>query len=365
LQSLSTGVISLDAENRVTTINEAAVSMFRLENAAAENSLLSEIVSAEDLIVFEKLLIRARRLGHATEQTVLLREQTTNDNENGFSTHSTNLPVALTATALERGKSSRKLSGAVLVIEDLTELLAAQRAAAWQEVARRMAHEIKNPLTPIQLAAERIAKNFHRHSFENGKESTVNGTGQMAKIVDQSTETILQEVSSLKAMVDEFSQFARLPHAQLEAGDLNEIVRQTALLYEDRLAGVRLETNLAVDLPSAMLDTEQLRRVFVNLIENAIEAFDPKQSERTILIKTWHDAGRGLIFAEISDNGPGIAATEFAKLFQPYFSTKGRGTGLGLAIVQRIIGEHSGRIRAASNLPQGAKFIVELPLANA
>ncbi len=365
LQSLSTGVISLDAENRVTTINEAAISMFRLENAAAENSLLAEIVSTEDLVVLERLLIRARRLGHAAEQTVLLREQTSNNGEHGFSHHSANLPVALTATALERDSVSRKFSGAVLVIEDLTELLAAQRAAAWQEVAKRMAHEIKNPLTPIQLAAERIFKNFHRHSSENGNNLSVNGTGQLGKVVDQSTETILQEVSSLKAMVDEFSQFARLPHAQLEAGDLNEIVRQTALLYEDRLAGVRLETDLAADLPLAMMDAEQLRRVFVNLIENAIEAFDQQQEEQIILIKTWHDVRRGLIFAETSDNGRGIAATDFTKLFQPYFSTKGRGTGLGLAIVQRIIGEHGGRIRAASNLPRGAKFIVELPSINA
>ena len=368
LQSLSTGVISLDAENRVTTINEAAISMFRLENAAAENCLLAEIVSAEDLCVLEKLLIRARRLGHAAEQTVLLREQTSaNNGENGFAPNSSaNLPVALTATALERDSISRKFSGAVLVVEDLTELLAAQRAAAWQEVARRMAHEIKNPLTPIQLAAERILKNFHRHAPADGNDSSANGTGQLTKIVDQSTETILQEVASLKAMVDEFSQFARLPHAQLETGDLNEIVRQTALLYEDRLAGVRLETDLAAALPSAMIDAEQLRRVFVNLIENAVEAFEEEQQDdRIIMIKTRHDAKSGLVFAEVSDNGRGIAVNDYGKLFQPYFSTKGRETGLGLAIVQRIVGEHGGRIRAASNLPKGAKFIVELPAANA
>lgn len=356
LQSLSTGVISLDFENRITTINEAARTMFRLEAETAENYLLAEIVGAEDLIVLEKLLIRARRLGHATEQTILLREANVNG-DNGFQS-TASLPVALTATALERGGLGR-LSGAVLVIEDLSELLAAQRAAAWQEVARRMAHEIKNPLTPIQLAAERIAKNFQRQSLNKIAESE-----QLNKIVNQSTETILQEVSSLKSMVDEFAQFARLPHARLEIANLNEVIKQTVALYEDRLENIRLETDLSLDLPLAMLDVEQLRRVFINLIENSIEAFDQKQMEKQILVKTWFDQKRDLLLAEISDNGRGIAAADTGKLFQPYFSTKGRGTGLGLAIVQRIIGEHAGKISAATNSPRGAKFVIQLPVIN-
>lgn len=353
LQSLSTGVISLDENNRVTTINDAAVEMLRLSNSGLENGLLSEVLREEDRLIVEKLLARARRVGYATEQTVLMRHNT-----NGNGNTSESLPVALTATALQR-QPEHKRRGAVLVIEDLSELLTAQRAAAWQEVARRMAHEIKNPLTPIQLSAERIAKRF----AENGDEK-LQTKEQITKVVDEGTATILREVSSLKAMVDEFSQFARLPHAKLETGDVNEIVRQTAALYEDRLDRVKLETDLADDLPSAMLDGEQLRRVLVNLIDNALEAFEAGQSELQILVKTWHDSERDVLFAEISDNGRGIAATDFNKLFQPYFSTKGRGTGLGLAIVQRIISEHGGRIRAASNLPRGAKFIIELPIAN-
>jgi PAS domain S-box-containing protein len=349
LQSLSTGVVSLDENNQITTINAAAIEMLLLDSEATENGFLAEIVSADDRLILEKLLVRARRIGNASEQTVLLRH-----NENGSANES--LPVALTATALR--ETSGKTVGAVLVIEDLSELLSAQRAAAWQEVARRMAHEIKNPLTPIQLAAERIAKNFARESGNHD----LNGKGQFAKVLNQSTETILQEVSSLKVMVDEFSQFARLPHAKLESNDLNQILLQSIALYEDRLEGAKIETDFAADLPPAMLDAEQIRRVFINLIENALESFDQNGANQ-ISIKTSHDVGRDLLVAEIADTGKGIAKNDFAKLFQPYFSTKGRGTGLGLAIVQRIITEHGGRIRATANQPKGAKFIIELPVA--
>ncbi|HZH34036.1 MAG TPA: ATP-binding protein, partial [Pyrinomonadaceae bacterium] len=357
-QSLSTGVISLDEENRVTTINAAAASMLGLENAAGEN--LTEIIPPEDRAVLEKLITRARRLGHASEQTVLLKEHS--ENGNGISSES--LPVALAATALP--ESADKKRGVVLVIEDLSELLAAQRAAAWQEVARRMAHEIKNPLTPIQLAAERIAKNFYRQPSVVSRllPGIGEGNGQLAKIVDESTNTIITQVGSLKAMVDEFAQFARLPHARLDTGDLNTVVRQTTALYQDRLEDVNLETDLGENLPAAMIDEEQIRRVFVNLIDNALEAFGSQKGKKQIVIKTSYDAPRDSLIVEIADNGKGIASGDFAKLFQPYFSTKGRGTGLGLAIVQRIIVEHGGKIRAVPNQPRGARFVIELPVAN-
>jgi two-component system, NtrC family, nitrogen regulation sensor histidine kinase NtrY len=349
LQSLSTGVISLDENNRVTTINDAATEMLRLNDSVTDNVLLSEILREEDRLIVEKLLARARRVGQAAEQTVLLRH-----NSNGVSDES--LPVALTATALQQ-KSANNKRGVVLVIEDLSELLTAQRTAAWQEVARRMAHEIKNPLTPIQLSAERIAKRFN----SNGEQKPQTKE-QVAKVVDEGTSTILREVSSLKAMVDEFSQFARLPHAKLEPNDLNEIVRQAITLYEDRLDGVQIVTELAENLPVTMLDAEQLRRVFVNLIDNSIEAFGAEQIDKKITITTRLDNERDLLIAAVSDNGRGIPAANLNKLFQPYFSTKGRGTGLGLAIVQRIISEHGGRIRTVRNLLRGAKFVIELPL---
>jgi nitrogen fixation/metabolism regulation signal transduction histidine kinase len=294
------------------------------------------------------------------------------ENSNGNGHEAESLPVALTATAL-RGTDGEK-SGAVIVIEDLTELLQAQRAAAWQEVARRMAHEIKNPLTPIQLAAERIAKRY-KAERENGRnresekfvlteDQRPKTRNQLGKIISEGTETILREVTSLKSMVDEFSRYARLPDVKLELRDLNEIARQTIVLYEDRLSGAKLETELAENLPSAMLDEEQLKRVFVNLIDNALESFSANDTDKMIYIKTWIDDKRDLLIAEVSDNGRGIAPQNFPKIFQPYFSTKGRGTGLGLAIVQRIITEHGGKIRAASNVPKGAKFWIELPIAS-
>ena len=364
LQSLSTGVISFDAANRVTTINKSAVQILRLEDADFTGFELGQLVAEENRIVLERLLNRARRIGHAGEQTTLQRE---NANGNGGGAEA-NLPVALTATALPR--SFGESSGVVLVIEDLSELITAQRASAWAEVARRMAHEIKNPLTPIQLSAERIAKRFFlvpspKSQVPSPRNQSVLGLGtwdlgQTEKVVKEGTETILREVNSLKAMVDEFSRFARLPNVKLEAGDLNEIIRQSAALYEDR--GARIELNLADNLPGALVDEEQLKRVFVNLIENAVEAFDPLQEDKRIVAKSFYDTGRDLLVAEITDNAGGIPPSDFQKLFQPYFSTKGRGTGLGLAIVQRIVSEHQGKIKAVNNSPRGAKFIIELPV---
>lgn len=366
LQSLPTGVISFDPKNKVTTINKSAVQILRLEDANFDGFELEKLVNEENRIVLERLLNRAKRIGQASEQTVLQRE-----NADGSAESSANLSVALTATALPRNFG--EASGVVLVIEDLSELITAQRASAWQEVARRMAHEIKNPLTPIQLSAERIAKRFNVaqspkskvQSFLNvfkskNDEEDSKTEEQNAKVIKDGTETILREVNSLKSMVDEFSRFARLPNVKLESGNLNEIIRQSTVLYEDRNA--LIELNLAENLPNAMIDEEQLKRVFVNLIENAIEAFDKTQEDKRIFAKTFYDKARDLIVAEISDNGNGIPPSDFQKLFQPYFSTKGRGTGLGLAIVQRIVSEHHGKIKAVNNSPKGAKFIVELPV---
>ena len=378
LQTVSTGVVSLDDENRVTTINSAALGMLRLEQTPPPQTPLAEILNADDYAVLERVLWRARTRGRATEQMELARGPALD--ANGASNSQTGgsvFPVALTATALTpRADEARR--GVVLVIEDLSELLAAQRAAAWSEVARRLAHEIKNPLTPIQLSAERIARNFRRSEVEVEKvavttrpaSSSGNGHGgepereRVARIVEECTTTISREVAGLKAMVDEFTRFARLPHARLEPADLNEVVRQAVSLYEDRLEGVRMDVLLARELPGALLDPEQIRRVFVNLIDNSVESLMEAEGERRITIATGHDPARGLLIAEVADTGQGIARTDFARLFQPYFSTRGRGTGLGLAIVQRIMAEHGGRIRPESNRPRGARMIIELPVAD-
>jgi nitrogen fixation/metabolism regulation signal transduction histidine kinase len=356
LQSLSTGVVSVDESDRVTTLNASASRMLRLDNRSNGDQKLSDLIGSEDWVVVDRLLRRARRTGHATEQTQL---------EGGSPGGSGPLPVAMTATAL-RG-SSAPGRGVVLVIEDLSELLSAQRAAAWSEVARRMAHEIKNPLTPIQLSAERIAKSYRRTlgngdgNGANGKLEGVADESRVGAVIAECTETISREVAGLKAMVDEFSRFARLPAARLEAANLNEVVAQAVGLYEGRLDGVIINLNLAQELPAAMLDMEQMRRVFVNLIDNALDALLKAGGEKRIVIKTVHDAERSLLLAEVSDTGQGIAPGDFRRLFQPYFSRRDSGTGLGLAIVQRIVLEHRGRIRAETNHPHGARFVIELP----
>lgn len=357
LLSLPTGVISVDAENRVGTINPAARIILRLEPGKYRGAILNNLLNEADRDAFARLVARAKRIGHASDQIKLKVENTESDPTRE------GLPVSITATSLP------EINGAVLVIEDLSELIAAQRATAWQEVARRMAHEIKNPLTPIQLSAERIAKRFalSEPSALVGGFKSVLGTSvgdPNAKVVLEGTETILREVQSLKAMVDEFSRFARLPDVKLESGDVNEIVRQSANLYLDRADEAVIQLSLAADLPGAMLDEEQMKRVFVNLIDNAIEAPGEEGEERIITISTRHETARDLIVAEVSDNGRGIDPADYQKLFQPYFSTKGRGTGLGLAIVNRIVSEHHGKIKAVPNQPRGARFIVELPTSS-
>jgi len=348
LQSLSTGVVSIDENDCVTTLNASAARMLALQEKADDDPKLSGLIGSEDWMVVDRLLRRARRTGHATEQTQL---------ESGGANGP--LPVSLTATALRGSKGPRR--GVVLVIEDLSELLAAQRAAAWSEVARRMAHEIKNPLTPIQLSAERIAKSYGR--------ATANGNGvgehadekRVAAVISECTATIAREVAGLKAMVDEFSRFARLPATRLNLANLNDVISQAAGLYVDHPDGVALTLDLDGELPSSMLDVEQIKRVFVNLIDNAVHALVSANGEKQITIATSHDAERSVLRAEVADTGHGIEPGDFRRLFEPYFSRRDSGTGLGLAIVQRIIMEHGGHIRAERNHPRGAKFVIELP----
>jgi PAS domain S-box-containing protein len=369
LESLSTGVVSLDQNDCVTTINTAAVSILKLSDAPPAWAKLGALLSVEDRVVFERLLRRARRAGRAAEQAQLTRSSVGGA-----------VPVMLNVTALRETANDGR--GVVLVIEDLSELLTAQRAAAWSEVARRIAHEIKNPLTPIQLSAERIARNFRVRT--NGVATTngsneghgvdgylsTNGNGaspketdeELTRIVEECTTSITREVAGLKALVDEFSRFARMPAPRLEAGDLNELIRQTGHLYTDRLAGVELRLSLDDALPPAMLDAEQMKRVFVNLIDNALEALADLTDERRVTISTRHDSNRDLILATVEDTGEGIPLSDLKRLFQPYFSTRGRGTGLGLAIVSRIVTEHGGRVFAEPNSPRGARFVIELPV---
>lgn len=332
LQSLSTGVVSFDGDGRVATINKAARRLFKLEDADFSGCTLEQVAGDENAKVLERLFGRARRIGFASENMLIKAD---------VSGQSSATQVAATVSALPENESGQ--IGVVLVMEDLSELIAAQRASAWQEVARRMAHEIKNPLTPIQLSAERIAKKFEG----------------VDPVVTESTDTIVREVASLKEMVDEFSRFARLPEVRLGKGSLNEVIKNAVAAFEGRDVEIRVE--LTDTLPEVNLDEEQLKRVFVNLIENAIEAMEQSE-KKTVTVMSHFDSTRETVTCEVSDSGPGIPSAAFPKLFLPYFSTKGRGTGLGLAIVQRIVTEHGAKIRAANKPEGGAKFIIEIPV---
>ncbi|MEO6725909.1 MAG: ATP-binding protein [Blastocatellia bacterium] len=355
LQSLSAGVISLDENGGVTTINDAAQTLLRIEPAPLAGVALDSLLPEEQREELWRMIRRATRLRSITREVhFTLANQAKVD-------------AAVTVTALQdpRGQSR----GAVIVIEDLTELIEAQRRAAWSEVARRMAHEIKNPLTPIRLSAERLAKNLIGEATGVG---SIGGTTpanhlseHQTKLVRECTSMIGAEVSTLQRMVDEFSDFARLPNARLEPASLNEVIANALKLYDERMDGIHLESHLAAGLPMVMLDAEQIKRVLVNLIDNAAEALTPSSGnangDRRIIVNTREVAARETIELIIADTGPGIAPADRERIFDPYFSTRKRGTGLGLAIVSRIVAEHQGRIRVQENLPRGARFIIELP----
>jgi two-component system, NtrC family, nitrogen regulation sensor histidine kinase NtrY len=232
------------------------------------------------------------------------------------------------------------------VLEDLTELIQAQQLAAWSEAARRIAHEIKNPLTPIKLAAERLLKK-HRQ-----------GDADLDRALEEGVEIIVREVATMKGMVDEFSRFARMPRPRPAPVDLGRLLEETLHLYRGLKPGVEVGGVVGGDLRQASLDAEQIRQALINLLDNAIEATEAPGQVRVSVGRA-----NGHLEIQVADTGRGIPAESKEKLFLPYFSTKGRGTGLGLAIVQRIVSDHHGSIRVEDNRPHGTVFTLELPIA--
>ena len=247
---------------------------------------------------------------------------------------------------VERDEAGRDL-GFVLVFEDLTDLIKAQKAAAWQEVAQRIAHEIKNPLTPIQLSAQRLRKKY----FEQAPD--------FDRIFDEGTQVIVNEVGSLKNMVDEFSKFARMPAPQMAEGSLHDVLREVIALYQGAHKDVEFLADFDEVLPSLRFDREQIKRVLVNLFNNGIQAMNQKGR---LWVTTRYDGKRRRAVVSVADEGSGISPEDHEKLFMPYFSRKRTGTGLGLAISRRIITDHEGQISAANNQPRGTVFTFELPV---
>jgi len=335
LENIPTGVFSLDPAGKILRSNTAARQIFG--DAAREGNTLLAVVGNETGRDLQYLIRRALRMRTASRELTLHLP--------GHIVH-----AAVTVSAL----GSRPASiGYVVVVDDLTELLRAQKASAWQEVAQRIAHEIRNPLTPIQLSADRMRRYIERHA-ENLNAS------DLARLVGECAVLIGREVGTLEGLVNEFSQFARFPVARLAPADSNAIVRSALAVFDGRLSGVSIHEHFADDLPPIKADAELLRRVIVNLIDNAAEAMEGSSAKHLELTTRWH-SGHDTVEIAIADSGQGISPEDKEKLFLPHFSTKDRGTGLGLAIASRVIAEHHGLIRAEDNTPVGARFVIELP----
>lgn len=333
LEAIPSGIISVSTDGRIQTVNGALTSILGPE-AVKRASRLDDLFPREEAVELRYLMNRARRTGVASRSLDLPKDRRM-------------LHLALTVAPIDR----RATSGFVVVVEDTSELLRAQKSLAWQEVARRIAHEIKNPLTPIALSSERIARQLERTTT----------SAEFARVVRDSTRTISREVESVKALVDEFAQFARFPAAQPQPMELAEVVQEGLSVFDGRLENIQLHLDLGAGLPKVMLDREQFKRVVVNLIDNAAEAMQ-ESPVRQLWIQLASPAPE-LVELLVADTGHGVAPEDKEKLFLPYFSTKGRGTGLGLAIVSHIVSEHRGTIRVEDNKPQGTRFILELPAA--
>jgi two-component system, NtrC family, nitrogen regulation sensor histidine kinase NtrY len=336
LEAITTGVVSFDPENRLTTMNRAAARMFGLDPVATAGRPLEEIFAGErsDVVVLVQRARRARTGG--IEQELNVRGRTG--------------PVSLLASATALRGPDGAYTGAVLVFDDLTELLKAQRLAAWREVAQRIAHEIKNPLTPIQLSAQRLRRRLAR------------SPGLDQRLVIECTETIIQEVDGLKRLVDEFSRFARMPASSPRPTDVRPVVEAVAALYRESHPALRLTTRYADALPLLEVDPDHLKRAVLNLVDNAVEAV-AGAGQVDVDVLTAADGGSVQIV--VADDGPGIKAEDKDKLFLPYFSTKTNGMGLGLPIVSEIVIEHGGTVRVEDNVPRGSRFTLELPVLRA
>jgi two-component system nitrogen regulation sensor histidine kinase NtrY len=332
LANVGTGVISLDQDGRITTFNRAVSQLLEVHPDRAIGRLYTEALTGEAtslLGVFEKAMNSSAPL--RSPEVIQLNLKI------GSATKS----IAAIATSLP--------TGAVIVIDDMTSLVKGQREMAWREVARRIAHEIKNPLTPIKLSAQRMQRKLG------------DLTGKEGQLVRECTETIIRHTDELKQMVNEFSDFARMPEVTLEADSLDDTIRETLALYEQAHADVRFIYTADAELPAFEFDRDQIKRVLINLFDNAASAVRENKTEKRIEITTTYHASLRIAVLDFRDNGAGMPEDVKSRVFEPYFSTKSDGTGLGLAIAKRIVADHHGFIRVQSAPGEGTQFTIELP----
>jgi two-component system nitrogen regulation sensor histidine kinase NtrY len=335
LRNVAAGVISVDKDGVVTTINKSAEHLLKINPGKLLGRNFRDVLREKHLEIVKEVV-----------RDLMLSRQDTVSRQIFLDIQGARLALHLHLTMLrdEQGE----VLGTVLVLDDMTQMMKAQRMAAWREVARRIAHEIKNPLTPIQLSAQRLRKRYL--SRFSGDEA----------VFDECTEMIIKSVDELKNLVNEFSNFARMPAIQPEPNDLNALIRETLTLYQEAHRGVAFLFQPDEHLPQIKIDRDQIKRVIINLLENAVAAME-EQGEVTISSR--YDAELKMASFAVADNGPGITPEDKPRLFEPYFSTKKAGTGLGLAIVSSVVTDHSGFVRIKDNQPRGACFIVELPAA--
>jgi two-component system, NtrC family, nitrogen regulation sensor histidine kinase NtrY len=330
MANIAAGVVSIDPSGKVTTWNKAAEQLLGVAAERALGKSYAEVFRAEPLRGIREIVDSVKG-GESIEREIKLslQEQLRS--------------VVLSAATLHDDDGS--ILGIMLFLEDITQIQRVQRMEAWREVARRIAHEIKNPLTPIQLSAQRLRKRYANILEEDGG------------ILDKCTTTIIQQVDELKNLVNEFSQFARLPSARPMPNDLNQIVNEALVLFKEGHHGIQFQFG-AGDLPPVELDRDQMKRVLMNLLDNAVAAVEGRGE---IKLATSYERARGVVTLEVADNGCGLAPELRTKIFEPYFSTKENGTGLGLTIVSQIVEDHRGYIRAWPNDPQGTRITIELP----
>src|SRR5579884_4301383 len=341
LENIPTGVLSLTPEGKILRSNSAIPRIFGPQ--AREAQTLEDLVGPEDARIIHHLLRRSLRMGVVSREIEMVA--------GGRVMH-----TAVTVSSLGPRRAN---SGYVVVLDDLTELLHAQKSAAWQEVARRIAHEIKNPLTPIQLSAQRLARHLEKR---DPAEAAAPRDPELTRLVLECSRLIEREVLTLAQLVNEFSQFVRFPAAKLAPADANAIARQAVEVFSGRLDGINLNTSFATNLPPIRADEALLRSVLVILIDNAAEALE-SSTVRNITVSTRAGADSENVEILVEDTGHGISPEDKDKLFLPHFSTKNRGTGLGLAIAARIVSEHGGAIHVQDNFPVGSRFLITLPAA--
>jgi len=333
LGNVPAGVVSIDKLGRIVSINRVAAEILGTDEGYALGKVYKEVLRPEDQEAFREMIREMNEMGAESLERqikVALEDKA--------------MTVLVNLNALK--DESGSYLGMVAVLDDLTHLLKTQRMFAWKEVARRIAHEIKNPLTPIKLSAQRLRKKY-LDRFPGDE------------VFDECTTTIIRQVDELKTLVNEFSSFARMPASNPSPNDLNEIVQETVSLYKAGQRRIRFDSVLDKRLPVLDIDRDQIKRVLINLIDNAIAAVgeDGEVRVETLLVEELQ-----LARLEVVDSGAGIPADVKERLFEPYFSTKRSGTGLGLAIVSNIIADHNGYIRVKDNMPHGTRFVIELPV---